>query len=253
MMTEPIGRERALTLLDGADTALAATLERMDDADLTAPSLCEGWSRGHVLAHLARNADALGRLVGWAVTGQEVAGYASVGARNRDIEQGAGQDLATLRTDLADASRAFRERAQQLLGREGLAEVRTGSASAFMPGDQIPWMRLREVTYHHVDLQAGFGLADANPQVVDRGLDEALSRLRGRPDCPSLTLTSTDGRRWALGVNESDGQDQPDGQGQAAAGQEVHGTPAGLLLWLARGLPTGVRSDPPVPTLPAWG
>lgn len=236
-MSDPIGMERALALLDGADAALAATLERMDDADLTAPSLCEGWSRGHVLAHLARNADALGRLVGWAVTGQEVAGYASVEARNRDIEDGARQDLAALQQDTARSAAAFRRRAEELQGQSGLAEVRTGSASPFMAGDQLPWARLREVTYHHVDLDAGFGFADAEPEIVNRGLDEAVARLGDKPDCPGLTLISADGRRWALG----------------GGGQEVHGPPAGLLLWLARGFPSGISSDRAVPTLPSWG
>ncbi len=236
-MSDPIGLERALALLDGADAALAATLERMDDGDLQANSLCQGWTRGHVLAHLARNADALGRLVGWAVTGQEVAGYASVEARNRDIEDGARQDLAALREDTARSAAAFRRRAEELQGRRGLAEVRTGSASAFMPGDQIPWARLREVTYHHVDLDAGFSFADAEPEIVNRGLDEAVARVGPKPDCPSLTVTSEDSGRWHL----------------AGGGQEVHGTPAALLLWLARGLPSGIRSGRAVPTLPSWG
>ncbi|CAN5743854.1 MAG: maleylpyruvate isomerase family mycothiol-dependent enzyme [Actinomycetota bacterium] len=236
-MSDPIGMERALALLDGADAALAATLERMDDGDLQANSLCQGWTRGHVLAHLARNADALGRLVGWAVTGQEVAGYASVEARNRDIEDGARQDLAALRQDTARSAAAFRRRAEELQDQSGLTEVRTGSASPLMAGDQIPWARLREVTYHHVDLDAGFGFADAEPEIVNRGLDEAAARVGTKADCPALTLTSTHASRWHL----------------AGGGQEVHGTPAALLLWLARGSPSGISSDRAVPTLPSWG
>ena len=38
-------------------------------ADVRAPSLCEGWSRAHVLAHVARNAEAIQRLAQWAVDG----------------------------------------------------------------------------------------------------------------------------------------------------------------------------------------
>ena len=37
--------------------------------DPAAPSLCEGWTRGHVLSHVARNADGLVRLARSVVDG----------------------------------------------------------------------------------------------------------------------------------------------------------------------------------------
>ena len=45
---------------------LVATAERLGDAEVRAPSLCPGWTRGHVLTHLARNAEALVRVCGGA-------------------------------------------------------------------------------------------------------------------------------------------------------------------------------------------
>ena len=69
---------------------LLATASRLSDEDLGAPSLCEGWTRGHVLAHLSRNADAISRLVGWAVTGERVEMYpGGQAARDAEIEAGA--------------------------------------------------------------------------------------------------------------------------------------------------------------------
>lgn len=41
----------------------------LDDAGLDAPSTLPGWSRKHLVAHVAANADALGNLVHWAATG----------------------------------------------------------------------------------------------------------------------------------------------------------------------------------------
>ncbi len=40
-----------------ATERLLATAARLTDEDLRAPSLLPGWTRGHVLAHVARNAD----------------------------------------------------------------------------------------------------------------------------------------------------------------------------------------------------
>jgi maleylpyruvate isomerase len=56
--------------LDGA-------LDRLAGVDLDGPSLLPGWSRRTVIAHVARNADALCNLLTWARTGVETPMYAS--------------------------------------------------------------------------------------------------------------------------------------------------------------------------------
>ena len=54
--------------------------------DVRAPSLCDGWSRAHVLSHVARNAEAIQRLAQWAVDGEPRADVPRwhAGARRRD-------------------------------------------------------------------------------------------------------------------------------------------------------------------------
>ena len=47
----------------------ATALGRLTDEELDRPSLLPGWDRRHVLAHVARNADALRNLLTWAETG----------------------------------------------------------------------------------------------------------------------------------------------------------------------------------------
>lgn len=225
---------RAIDLLAEADRALAGTLSRMTQEDLAGPTLCEGWTRAHVLAHLARNADALQHLVQWAASGRQTPAYASREQRDADIEETATKALPRLRADVLSASEAFRSRVETLRGRTDLHPVALGSGP--FPGDQVPWARLREVTMHHVDLGLGFGYAQVPPEVVRAGLVEAAERL-GRAGSPPLTLVGSDGRHWHV----------------SGGGTEVHGRPGELLLWLTRGVPDGLTSSRPLPTLPPWG
>ncbi len=232
--------EEALPLLDEADAALQATVAGFGEADLTHDSLCQGWTRAQVLAHVARNAEALGRLVTWATSGEETPGYSSPEQRDADIAAGARQESAVIKTDLARTAQALRPRLDEVVGRADLAQVRTSAASAWLPGDQVPWARLREVVVHHVDLDAGFSFADADPQVVELLLDEAVDRLGARwpSGAAGVSLVAADTqRRWDL----------------AGGGQVVRGLPGSLLLWLARGVERDLRHDEPLPPLPPWG
>ncbi|GAA3306714.1 hypothetical protein GCM10020295_63660 [Streptomyces cinereospinus] len=67
---------------DATERLLAAAAE-LDNADVTEPSRLPGWTRGHVLAHLARNADALVNVL----QGRPM--YVSADARDADIERDA--------------------------------------------------------------------------------------------------------------------------------------------------------------------
>lgn len=238
-MTLPVylSVDRALARLDEADKALAATMAKLDEDTLRGPSLLPGWTRAHVLAHLARNADALQHLVGWASTGREVPAYASLEQREADIENGAEQSLGRLRADVTTSSTAFRKRAEHLRGRTDLVEVRTGSTAIAMAGSQVPWMRLREVTIHHVDLDLGFTFKQAPTEVVHAAIVEAADRFNGKVGCPPVTLLPSDGRKVNLG----------------GGGQEVRGSTGHILLWLTRGLDRGLESSKPLPTLPSYG
>ena len=45
--------------IDQATQRLLDTARTITDPDLRVPSMLPGWTRGHVLAHLARNADGM--------------------------------------------------------------------------------------------------------------------------------------------------------------------------------------------------
>lgn len=70
-----------LTRITTATEHLLTTTATLSDADMHDPSLLPGWSRGHVLTHLARNADGGTRLLTWARTGTPSAEYPSLEAR----------------------------------------------------------------------------------------------------------------------------------------------------------------------------
>lgn len=90
-----------------ATDRLLVSVSKLDDAAIGEPSLLPGWTRGHVLAHLARNADALGNLLTWARTDVRTPMYASAEARERDIERGADRPLAAQLEDLKESARRF--------------------------------------------------------------------------------------------------------------------------------------------------
>ena len=75
--------------IEAATSRLLATAKTLSDAEVLAPSGLPGWSRGHVLTHIARNADSLVNLLTWAATGVEHPQYPSMQARDTAIEAGA--------------------------------------------------------------------------------------------------------------------------------------------------------------------
>lgn len=77
-----------------ATRTLLATAAKLDDDDVRAFSLLPGWTRGHVLTHVARNADGGTRLLTWARTGVESYEYPSLEARATEIEDGARHPAA---------------------------------------------------------------------------------------------------------------------------------------------------------------
>jgi len=224
---------------------LLATVDRLSDADLAGPSLCEGWSRGHVLAHLARNADALTRVVSVATTGVADTMYDSPEARDADIDAGAGRPVAAQADDLRASAARLADALGQLTPEHGGVHVHRTPGGQQIPVGAVPYLRLRELVFHHTDLDSGFGFADAPADVVGLLLDDAVARLAAPdrpagtdgPGAPDVTLVTDEGDEHVLGSGTT----------------RVSGPRAGVLLWLARGRTDGVTVEGPLPTLPFGG
>ena len=154
---------------------LLGTARALDDA--ASPSLCTGWSRGHVLTHLARNADGMAALVRAAVDGTGETMYTSDQARDADIDAGASRPLTELVADV-EHSAAVLAAALPRLGPDhhGIRLARTPGVH-LMRAARIPFLRLREVVYHHVDLDAGFTFVDVEPWLVQLFFADEGARL----------------------------------------------------------------------------
>jgi maleylpyruvate isomerase len=152
--------QRALSdQIDAATQRLLDTARVLAEPDLRQPSLLPGWTRAHVLAHLARGADAMRNLLAWARTGNERPAYASRQAREAGIEHGAGLPAKELMADVAASAMAFRTIVKQLPGEAWRFPVRILDSAPF-PAAELLTRRLAEVELHHCDLGTGYGPAD---------------------------------------------------------------------------------------------
>lgn len=176
---------------------VAGTAEALSDEALREPSALPGWTRAHVVAHLARNAEALGRLAAWARTGVETPMYTGPEQRNADIEASATLPAATLRAELVMTARALDAALAAFDDATWRAPVRSAQGKD-IPAAEIPWMRAKEVWLHAVDLGAPLTLPEGMAGVL---LDDVTGVLSGREGCPSLLLRAPVGE-WRLGPDE---------------------------------------------------
>ena len=163
--------------VDAATQRLLDDARTLSEADLRAPSLLPGWTRAHVVAHVARNADAMRNVLAGARSGESRPAYASAEAREAGIEQGAGLSAAELMADLAGSAMALRAVARQLPDEAWQFPVRVPDSGPF-PAEQLLPRRLVEVELHHGDLDYGYGPADWPAAFATMDLPEPLGSLR---------------------------------------------------------------------------
>lgn len=236
---EMLPRARLQWMTQGTQTFLAA-LERIDDAGLSKPSALPGWSRKHVIAHVAANAEALSRLVSWARTGVESRMYSSPEQRDSDIQTGAERPPAELRAWLTSSAGRLAVDLKELNGEQWANPVVTAQGRTVAP-TEVPWMRAREVMVHAVDLDAQTSFADLPEGFLVALLDDVAAKRSAGPPGPALLLLATDHEKsWHVsGVGAS---------------VTVEATLAEVAAWLT-GRTEAVGTKPnsqPVPRLGAW-
>lgn len=235
--------EELLRQLSTATDALVDGIGGLTDADVGRPSLLPGWTRGHVLTHLARNAEGGTRLLSWARTGVASYEYESVAARAEAIEDGAGRRAVVLLADVSAASAAFAE-AAAVMPADAWQHMVTWTTGQRTPAGQIVESRLAEVLIHHVDLDAGFGPGHWPPAFVHEMLGVTVSALNERSLAaqPARLRAADTGYGYQLG-------------GDAADAVQISGTEADLLAWLlGRSDATRLTQNrpgplPPVPSI----
>lgn len=213
---------------------LVGVLGHLDDAALDGPTTLPGWTRRHLLAHVACNAEALQRLVHWARTGEERAMYASTEQRDRDIETGAARPAGELRAWVRTSADALAADLEALDDAAWQARVRTAQGRE-VPATEIPWMRAREVFVHAVDLDGGVGFEQFPPEFTAALLDDVTTRRSTQGTGPALRIEASDAAHsWDVA-----------GEGDPVP---VNAPLAVLAAWL-----TGRPVAPlPGPELPRW-
>jgi maleylpyruvate isomerase len=174
---------RAIQLCRSAHTRLRATAEGITDEQVSSPSGLPEWTIGHVLTHVARNADGHARRLEGALRGENVPRYPGGSAQRTDeINEGALRPAADIIADL-DTSR----RRLELVWDHCVA---AGWPNAGLLGDDhwpttaSPGRRLREVEMHHVDLDLGYEPADWPEDYVAWELPGLLATVRSRVHRP---------------------------------------------------------------------
>jgi maleylpyruvate isomerase len=222
--------------LQGLRSSTADLLQGLEglawsDADVAAPSLCAGWTRGHVLTHLARNADGITATLAGALRGEVVPRYPEGPAgRDRDIEKGADRPFAELAADVRDSA----QRLDRVLGAVHDAGAWDRPTAEEKPARHWLTARWKEVEIHRVDLDAGYGPQQWPPALVALLLPAAADTLTERAAGPlRVAVTAEDsllpdfvGREWCVG----DGRPV-----------EVSGPDWAVLAWLV-GRPTAVAA-----------
>ncbi|ONI79091.1 hypothetical protein BWI15_00150 [Kribbella sp. ALI-6-A] len=216
---------------------LEKTVASLDDEELDEPSRLPGWTRRHVIAHLAANADALGRLVSWAHTSVEQHMYASADQRDAEIKLGASLPTSQLRTWLQSSAQDLEAGMDQLSDTEWHCLVITGQGRT-VPADELPWLRSREVLVHTIDLNAGPEFFDL-PAAFCRALAVDICAKRSLEGNPNVIIDSVDrGEEFQLRIS---------GKGPVV---EIEGPLSEITAWLA-GRSTAARQSS-WPRLPAW-
>lgn len=235
--------DELLNELGVATDALVDGIGGLTDADARGPSLLPGWTRGHVLTHLARNGEGGTRLLGWARTGVASYEYESVVARAEAIEEGAGRQAIVLLADVSAASAAFAE-AAAVMPAGAWQNMVTWTTGQQTPAEHIVRSRLAEVLIHHVDLDLGFGPDRWPPWFVGEMLAIAVGNMneRGVAPLPARLQATDTGHVRRIGADRADPV-------------QISGTEADLLAWLL-GRSGGARLTrdkpgplPPVPSI----
>ena len=199
-----------------AHQRLLASLENLTDAQCRQDSLLPNWSRGHVLTHLARNADSHVNLLQSAGRGEVGKQYPSIEKRNADIESGSSRNASELVVDLRlsiygleVAWASANEKVWSGQGRNLSGNVIEISSLVFL--------RWREVEIHHADLNLGFGYDDLPPLYVRLELDQQIMLWRSRKpmgmtELPDIAKKLSPSQRlaWLMGRVEVDGLAKPE-------------------------------------------
>lgn len=175
--------------LDGCRAAharLATAIADLTDDAIPQSSLLPSWTVGHVLTHLARNAEAMCRRIDAAARGEMVEQYdGGATGRAAAIDAGACRPAAEIVRDVLDWAAKLDETFSSLSEDTWSLPVRTVGGHEH-PIALLPFRRWREVEVHLVDLGIGITPDDWPPEFIERITPRLLAGLPDRSDPHAL-------------------------------------------------------------------
>jgi len=241
-MNAPISLADSLERLHQSEQRLLLSVDSLRGDAWHEPSVLPGWSRAHVAAHLALNAEGLAGAVDGLAHERVVPVYESDERRDGDIAELASADPAEIRERLFAAGQQLRDAVAQLDERQWHGDLHRLPGGPLWPMASVPSTRLREVEIHHADLGAGYSPADWPDDFCVDLLDLVTADHASSTDSPAFAVRATDveggSRTWSVG------SDAPVVEGPAAA----------LGWWLVgRGTGEGLTCDAgALPRLGPW-
>ena len=235
-----------LGLLEREAARLQETVEQFDDQAVAQPSGCIGWTRGHLVSHLARHAEALDGVLAAAdalpspafVAGEVTSGlrpvYRDDADRDEGIESHAHDPAPDLARALSAATSSLHRRPRDFPADRREARVERTPGATSVPLGQLPFQRLREVVVHHVDLVSGYTFGDLEEGTGRLLLADTLQRIATAAPALAPRVLRDDDPATNVEVG----------------GVDVTGSRAALLSWLLRQQSDGVRADASLPDLP---
>lgn len=215
-----------LPIISQATQRLTATARDLADDEWATPSLCAGWSRSHVLAHVALNAEAIAGVVR-GLTGEAAPMYASAEVRDADIAGLAAAGPNAIRERLARSSADLSVAFPSLLqaSPDSVFEITPGSASR--SAGMLALMRLREVEIHHADLDLDATWEAWPESTAAAFIAYDAPQWAGAP--VRLVADDVDGATWTVGTPS--GEDLPEVRGPLRAlAWWISGRDAGAVL-----------------------
>jgi len=194
-----------------AHDTLIAALQDLTDKQARQPSLLPGWTVGHVITHVARNAEGHGRMFDAAIRGEIGEMYpGGREQRTRDIEAGAGRAAVELAADVTFAAAEIEAVWAGMTDEAWAGRGLTIAGESVMA--ELPFIRWREVAVHHADLGLGYSWSDWDTEYVRLELARltmlwASRKPMGMTHLPPQAMAVTPHQRvaWLLGRAEIDG------------------------------------------------
>ncbi|MEU6883334.1 maleylpyruvate isomerase family mycothiol-dependent enzyme [Streptomyces sp. NPDC046712] len=223
-----------------------SALTALTDADMRAASALPTWTRGHVVSHVARGADAYVWLLTVARTGAEPSPRAGAAALAQAVDDGAARPATQLLADVRSSlDRVVAEATSMDAG--AWDTLVTALAGWRHPAWYTLYRCWRELETHHVDLNVGYTTSNWPTPYVTWALNDTVATVAAR-GFPVARVEAVDiDRSWTL---------SPTGPTIRAPGHV-------LLGWLSGRLPAaslvadGPVPEPPgpwpLPPTPGWG